>query len=74
MLTESDLDSSSVTTFTVTPEGEHSRVQILTTWQGARGVGGFFERLCAGARADELERLDRYAREREPAYTDGKDV
>ncbi len=72
VLTESDLDSSSVTTFTVTPEREHSRVQILTTWQGARGVGGFFERLFAPRvlrrlYADELERLDRYAREREPA-------
>lgn len=72
VLTESDLDSSSVTTFTVTPEGEHSRVQILTTWQGARGIGGFFERLFAPRvlrhlYADELERLDRYAQEREPA-------
>ncbi len=72
VLTESDLDSSSVTTFTVTPEGEHSRVQILTTWQGARGVGGFFERLFAPRvlrrlYADELERLDRYARKHEPA-------
>jgi uncharacterized protein YndB with AHSA1/START domain len=72
VLTESDLGSSSVTTFTLTPEGEHSRVQILTTWQGARGVGGFFERLFAPRvlrrlYADELARLDRYARERERA-------
>ena len=66
VLTESDLDSSAVTTFTVTPEGNHCRVRITTTWQGAGGIGGFFERLFApralGALyADELARLDRYA-------------
>ena len=69
VLTESDLNSSLVTTFTVTPEGADSRVRIETTWQGAGGIGGFFERLFAPRvlrrlYADELERLDRYARER----------
>ena len=68
VLTESDLNSSAVTTFTVTPEGDRSRVQIVTTWQGAGGVGGFFERLFAPRvlkrlYADELERLDRYVQE-----------
>ncbi len=68
VLTESDLSSSAVTTFTVSPEGEHSRVQIVTTWNGAPGVGGFFERIFAPRAlrrlyADELDRLDRYAQE-----------
>ena len=68
VLTESDTQSSLVTMFTVTPEGPGSRVRIDTRWQGARGVGGFFERLFAPRvlrriYADELERLDRYSRE-----------
>jgi hypothetical protein len=67
VLTESDQLSSAVTTFTVTPEGPGCRVRIETRWQGAAGVGGFFERLFAPRvlrriYADELERLDRYAR------------
>lgn len=69
VLSESDTNSSLVTTFTVTPQGESSRVQISTTWDGAGGIGGFFERLFAprvmqGIYADELERLNAYARER----------
>ncbi|MBV9819567.1 MAG: SRPBCC family protein [Solirubrobacterales bacterium] len=68
VLTETDQESSLVTSFTVTPSGEHCRVSIATSWQGAGGVGGFFERLFAPRvlsrmYADELERLDRYARE-----------
>jgi uncharacterized protein YndB with AHSA1/START domain len=70
VLSESDANSSLVTTFTVTPDGAGSRVRIETTWEGARGIGGFFERLFAprvmrGIYADELERLNAYARERE---------
>lgn len=66
VLTETDTSSSLVTRFTVTPEGEASHVSITTTWEGAGGVGGFFERLFAprvmrGIYADELERLDAYA-------------
>jgi uncharacterized membrane protein len=69
VLTESDTNSSAVTTFTVTPHGESSVVKIATTWQGAGGVGGFFERTFAprvlrGILADELKRLDSYARAR----------
>jgi uncharacterized protein YndB with AHSA1/START domain len=72
VLTESDVGSSLVTTFTVTPEAGQSRVRIETAWQGAAGIGGFFERLFAPRVlrrlfADELERLDRYARERAAA-------
>jgi uncharacterized protein YndB with AHSA1/START domain len=68
VLTESDTESSLVTTFTVDPEGSRSRVQISTTWEGAGGIGGFFERTFAPIAvrrlyADELERLNRYALE-----------
>ncbi len=68
VLTESDTGSSLVTTFTVTPDGAASRVKIETTWEGAGGVGGFFERMFAprvmkGIYADELERLNSYARD-----------
>ena len=69
VLTESDSDSSLVTRFEVTPkEGGVSLVQISSTWQGASGVGGFFERTFApralrSIYEDELSRLDSYARE-----------
>jgi hypothetical protein len=67
VLTESDTSSSLVTTFIVTPEGASSHVEISTTWEGAGGIGGFFERLFAprvmrSIYADELDRLDAYAR------------
>jgi uncharacterized protein YndB with AHSA1/START domain len=69
VLTESDTESSLVTTTTVTPHGDDAHVRITTTWDGAGGIGGFFERLFAprvmrGIYADELSRLDAYARER----------
>ncbi len=69
VLTESDTNSSAVTTFTVTPHGDSSVVSIATAWKGAGGVGGFFERMFAprvlrGIQADELRRLDAYARAR----------
>jgi hypothetical protein len=70
VLTESDTGSSLVTTTTVSPQGGASRVQISTSWNGAGGVGGFFEKMFAprAMRAiytDELERLDAYAREQQ---------
>lgn len=72
VLTESDTESTLVTTWTVTPEGESSRVEISTVWEGAGGIGGFFERLFAPRvmqriYLEELERLDAYARERSAA-------
>jgi uncharacterized protein YndB with AHSA1/START domain len=72
VLTESDTESSLVTTWTVEPEGDQARVEIATRWEGAGGIGGFFERLFAprvmrGLYADELERLDAYAREQQTA-------
>jgi len=68
VLTESDMNSSLVTTFTVEPRGATSLVRITTGWQGAGGVGGFFERLFAPGvmrrlYLDELQRLDGYARQ-----------
>jgi uncharacterized protein YndB with AHSA1/START domain len=71
VLTESDSDSSLVTTWTVGQDSgnaERSLVRISTTWNGAGGIGGFFERMFApramrGIYADELERLNAYARE-----------
>jgi uncharacterized protein YndB with AHSA1/START domain len=71
-ITETDQSSSLVTSFTVTPSGDTCRVLIATSWDGAGGVGGFFERLFAPRvmrrmYADELARLDRYAREQAAA-------
>jgi hypothetical protein len=68
VLTESDMGSSAVTTFTVLPRDSASLVRISTARDGAGGIGGLFERLFAprvlrGIYADELTRLDAYARE-----------
>lgn len=48
-LVEKDRNSSMVTTWKVTPgAGESSaRVTVKTTWDGAGGVGGFFEKTFA---------------------------
>jgi uncharacterized protein YndB with AHSA1/START domain len=47
-LVETDRNSSMVTTWTVTPAGTgRSKVAVATAWQGATGVGGFFERTFA---------------------------
>jgi hypothetical protein len=64
-LVESDANSSMVTTWTVHPEdADVTTVRVRTTWDGAGGIGGFFERTFApkGLRRvyDEvLGRLDR---------------
>ncbi len=65
-LLESDANSSLVTTFTVEPQGTRSLVRIHTSWDGAGGIGGFFEKTFApGAMRriylDELDRLNAYA-------------
>jgi hypothetical protein len=72
ILTESDTESSAVTTFTVSPQGGTSLVRISTAWDGAGGIGGLFERMLAprvlrAIFADELKRLDAYAREHRSA-------
>lgn len=47
-LVEKDRNSSMVTTWTVTPAGEgKARVVVISTWTGASGIGGFFERTFA---------------------------
>ncbi|EFG64363.1 SRPBCC family protein [Streptomyces sp. SPB074] len=47
-LVEKDRNSTMVTTWTVTPSGEGaSRVVVTTTWNGAGGIGGFFEKAFA---------------------------
>lgn len=73
VMRESDQNSSLITKFIVDPAvSGSSLVQISTTWQGAGGIGGFFERTFAprAMRAiyeDELQRLDAYAREQQAA-------
>lgn len=46
-VTETDRNSSMVTVFSVAPADHGSVVTATTTWQGAGGVGGFFERTFA---------------------------
>jgi hypothetical protein len=47
-LVESDANSSMVTTWTVQPaDAGGSTVRVRTTWNGAGGIGGFFERTFA---------------------------
>jgi hypothetical protein len=72
VLTESDTGSSSVTTFTVSPQGTASLVKISGAWDSAGGIGGLLERIFAprmlrAIYADELKRLDAYAREHRSA-------
>lgn len=69
-LVESDASSSLVTTFNVEPQGGKSLVRIHTSWDGAGGIGGFFEKTFApGAMRrlylDELDRLNTYATQRQ---------
>jgi uncharacterized protein YndB with AHSA1/START domain len=72
VLTESDTNSSLVTTWTIEADGQGSLVKIATGWQGAGGIGGFFERLFAPRvmrrlYLDELERLNTYAHQQAAA-------
>jgi hypothetical protein len=47
-LVETDANSSMVTTWTVHPAGaDAATVRVRTTWTGAGGIGGFFERTFA---------------------------
>jgi uncharacterized protein YndB with AHSA1/START domain len=71
-LVETDTGSSLVTTFNVTPQGDKSLVSITTSWDGASGIGGFFERTFAPRAVrrlylDELDRLNAYATEHHTA-------
>lgn len=69
---ETDANSSMVTTWTVAPasggDSSSSQVRIVTTWDGAGGIGGFFEKTFAplGLRKiydAMLANLDRVAKE-----------
>ncbi|MGW7463382.1 SRPBCC family protein [Streptomyces xantholiticus] len=47
-LVEKDRNSSMVTTWTVTPAGDgRCKVVVTTVWNGAGGIGGFFEKTFA---------------------------
>jgi uncharacterized protein YndB with AHSA1/START domain len=72
VLVESDTNSSLVTTFNVEPRDGKSLVRISTSWDGAGGIGGFFERTFAPRAMhriylDELERLNAYVRDQQPS-------
>jgi uncharacterized protein YndB with AHSA1/START domain len=64
-LVETDENSSMVTTWTVHPADEGATtVRVRTTWKGAGGIGGFFERTFAPkglqrVYGELLTRLDR---------------
>jgi uncharacterized protein YndB with AHSA1/START domain len=61
-LVETDANSSMVTTWTVHPaDAGLTTVRVRTTWKGAEGVGGFFERTFApkGLRRVYDQLLDR---------------
>ena len=67
-LVETDTRSSLVTTFSVSPQDGKSLVRISSSWDGAGGIGGFFERTFAPRALrkiflDELDRLNTYARD-----------
>jgi hypothetical protein len=66
VLTETYRDQGAVTTFTVGPLADRSRLRIETTWQRQRGIAGLLERLVAPrlfARLydEELDRIERWA-------------
>ena len=44
---EKDTNSSMITNWTVSPAGEGATVTVKTTWQGAGGINGFFEKTFA---------------------------
>ncbi|WP_132992439.1 SRPBCC family protein [Gordonia zhaorongruii] len=46
-ITETDRNSSMVTTYTVSQAGSGSSVETVTSWTGAGGIGGFFEKTFA---------------------------
>lgn len=46
-VTETDRNSTMVTTYTVAAAGTGTKVTTSTTWKGAGGIGGFFEKTFA---------------------------
>lgn len=66
---EKDANSSMVTNWTVAPAGPGSSVTVKTSWQGAVGIGGFFEKTFAppGLRKIQEEVLDNLKKQVEAA-------
>jgi carbon monoxide dehydrogenase subunit G len=64
---EKDANSSMVTNWTVAPAGPGSSVTVKTTWTGAGGIGGFFEKTFAplGLKKIQAEVLANLKRELE---------
>ncbi len=64
-VTETDANSTMVTTWTVTPISDGARVAVETTWAGAGGIGGVFEGLFApvGLRKIQAETLANLAKQ-----------
>ncbi|QNG21010.1 SRPBCC family protein [Rhodococcus triatomae] len=64
-VTETDGNSSMVTTWTVAPADGGSTVTTTTSWTGAGGIGGFFEKTFApiGLRKIQEQVLANLARE-----------
>lgn len=62
---EKDANSSMVTNWTVAPAGPGSSVTVKTSWQGAGGIGGFFEKTFApiGLRKIQAQVLGNLKRE-----------
>jgi uncharacterized protein YndB with AHSA1/START domain len=65
VLRERDANSSLVTTWTLTSteDGRQTRVTLASEWEGAQGIGGFFERTFApsGLRRIYADMLDKLA-------------
>jgi carbon monoxide dehydrogenase subunit G len=66
---ERDANSTMVTNWTVAPAGTGSSVTVKTSWQGAGGVKGFFEKMFAplGLRKIQAEVLDNLKKQVEGA-------
>jgi hypothetical protein len=62
---EKDANSTMITNWTVAPAEPGSSVTVKTSWQGAGGIGGFFERTFAplGLRKIQSEMLENLKKE-----------
>jgi hypothetical protein len=70
VLTETYREKNAVTSFTVDPEGNQSRVRIETSWDASRGLAGLIERLITPRLfrkiyAQELDLIERWAIDRD---------
>ena len=70
VLTETYPENGAVTSFTVDPVGNLSRVRIETSWEPTRGPGGLIERLITPRLfrklyAEELDLIERWAIDRD---------